>query len=66
MVIPGAIQESVELPHLKSRFLNHERSTQVNSKVGNLARKRRKFLSPERATIAYGKARVRTKNLLPS
>ena len=40
--------------------------TQVNSKVGNLARKRRKFLSPERATLAYGKARVRTKNLLPS
>jgi len=26
----------------------------MHSKVGNLARKRRKFLSPERATIAFG------------
>ena len=34
---------------------------QVNSKVGNLARKRRKFLSPEGATIAESKARVRMK-----
>jgi len=28
--------------------------TQVNSKAGNLAGKRRKFLSPERAAIAFG------------
>ena len=66
--LPRPIRASYQLRvNLVSVFLIHFHFyTQMHSKVGNLARKRRKFLSPERATIAYGKARVRTKNLLPS
>ena len=51
----GLIVETVYFSHLHdSRAIVIVCYTQMNLKVGSLARKRRKFLYPERVTIAWG------------